>query len=142
MKKYIVLLVALLATINICAEERPITFGELPENAKIFVLTYFKDSGIKEVCIERRASLTQYEVTLKDGIELQFDRTGACTEVSNKKGKVPDTVIPPKILQVAQNYFPKNYIQKIEHNGRMHEIEFDNGTILTFNNSLRLVDVD
>lgn len=142
MKKYIALLIALLSTINICAEERPITFGELPENAKIFVLTYFKGSIIKEVYIERRASLTQYEITLKEGIELQFDRTGACTEISSKKGKVPDIVIPPKILQLVQNYFPKNYIQKIEHNGRMHEVELDNGTILTFNNSLRLVDVD
>ena len=86
MKRLASILIALFAVVALHAEEQPITFGELPKNAKIFVFTYFKDVPFTEVYIERRASLTQYEVRLQDGIELQFDRTGLCTEISSKNG--------------------------------------------------------
>lgn len=142
MKRFASLLIALLGFATLHAEEQPITFGELPQNAKIFVLTYFKDIPFKEVYIERRASLTQYEVKLKGGIDLQFDRTGLCTEVTCEKGAVPDDVMPKKIVATTKKYFPQNYISKYENNGRMYEIELDNGTVLTFSKTLRLVDID
>ncbi len=142
MKRFASLFIALLAFIALHAEELPITFGELPQNAKIFVLTYFKDIPLKEVHMERRASLTQYEVKLKGGIDLQFDRTGLCTEVTCDNGAVPDAVIPQKILTTTKKHFPKNYISKYENNGRMYEIELDNGTTLTFSKTFRLVDIE
>ncbi len=142
MKRFASLLIALLGFIALQAEEQPITFGELPQNAKIFVLTYFKDIPFKEVYIEHRASLTQYEVKLKGGIDLQFDRTGLCTEVTCDNGAVPDTVVPQKILTTTKKHFPKNYISKYENNGRMHEIKLDDGTTLTFSKTLRLVDIE
>lgn len=142
MKRIATLLVALFAFVALHAEEQPITFGELPKNAKIFVLTYFKDIPFKEVYIERRASLTQYEVKLKGGIDLQFDRTGLCTEVTCKNGEVPDIVVPRKISAFMQEHFPNNYICKFENNGRIYEIELDNGTILSFSRTYRLIDIE
>lgn len=142
MKRLFSILIALFAVVALRAEEQLITFGELPQNAKIFVLTYFKDIPFKEVCIERRASLTQYEVKLEGGIGLQFDRTGLCTEVTCKEGEVPDVVVPKKITATIKKHFPKNYICKYENNGRMYEIELDNGIVLTFSKTMRLVDVE
>ena len=142
MKRLASILIALFAVVALHAEEQPITFGELPKNAKIFVVTYFKDVPFTEVYIERRASLTQYEVRLQDGIELQFDRTGLCTEISSKNGEVPDIVIPKRMLSVIRKHYPDCYIRKYENNGRMYEIELDNGVILTFSMTMRLIDVD
>ena len=142
MKRIATLLVALLAITSLHAEEQPITFGELPKNAKIFVLTYFKDIKFKEVYIERRASLTQYEVKLEGGIDLQFDRMGLCTEITCKNGEIPDIVIPKRILTTIQKNFPDSYIRKYENNGRMYEIVLDDGTQLTFSRTLRLVDIE
>jgi len=142
MKRFASLFIALLGFIDLHAEELPITFGELPQNAKIFVLTYFKNIPLKEVYMERRASLTQYEVKLKGGIDLQFDRTGLCTEVTCDNGSVPDAVMPKRILTTTKKHFPKNYISKYENNGRMYEIELDNGTTLTFSKTFRLVDIE
>lgn len=142
MKRLVSFFIALFAVLALHAEKQPITFGELPQNAKIFVLTYFKDIKFKEVCIERRASLTQYEVKLQGGIDLQFDRTGLCTEVTCKNGEVPDIVIPKRILATAKKYFPENYIQKYENNGRIYEIQLDNGTKLSFSKTLRLIDIE
>lgn len=142
MKRIATLLAALLAITSLHAEEQPITFGELPKNAKIFVLTYFKDIKFKEVYIERRASLTQYEVKLEGGIDLQFDRMGLCTEITCKNGEIPDIVIPKRILTTIQKNFPDSYIRKYENNGRMYEIVLDDGTQLTFSRTLRLVDIE
>lgn len=142
MKKLITLLSLLLLTVSLSADERHITFGELPKNAKIFVLTYFKDIPFKEVIIERRASLAQYEVVLENGLKLQFDRVGLCTEIDAKRGFVPDEVMPKKIVSTVTKYFPDNRIKKFENNGRMYEIKLEDGTTLTFNTTLRLVDVD
>ena len=86
--------------------------------------------------------MTQYEVRLQDGIELQFDRTGLCTEISSKNGEVPDIVIPKRMLSVIRKHYPDCYIRKYENNGRMYEIELDNGVILTFSMTMRLIDVD
>lgn len=142
MKRIAILLAALLGFVALRAEEQPITFGELPKNAKIFVLTYFKDIKFKEVCIERRASLTQYEVKLEGGIDLQFDRMGLCTEITCKNGEVPDIVIPKRILSTIQKHFPDCYIRKYENNGRIYEIVLDDGTRLSFSRTLRLVDIE
>ena len=142
MKKIAVLLIACIACIALHAEERHITFGELPKESKMFILTHFKDSTFSKIYIERRASLTQYEVVLTSGLKLQFDRTGVCTEISHKKDEVPNNVIPPKILSAVKAHFPKSRIQKFEHNDRMYEVDLDNGVTITFNSSFRIVDID
>lgn len=142
MKKVIALITALLLTFGAYADDQQITFGELPKNAKIFVLTYFKDVPFKEIVIERRASLVQYEVKLENGLKLQFDRTGLCTEVEAKRGSVPEEVVPKKIVATITQYFPDRLVKKFENNGRMYEVNLDNGVTLTFSKALRLVDVD
>ena len=142
MKKVFTFMAALLLTVSASADNRHITFGELPKNAKVFVFTYFKDAPIKEVVIERRASLAQYEIELENGLKLQFDRVGFCTEISTKHGEVPAEVMPKKIVEIVQKYFPQHRVQKYENNGRMYEVELDNKTVLTFSKAFRLVDVD
>lgn len=142
MKKSLLSLFVLAFAATLHADELPITFGELPKSAKVFILNYFKDVPIRATYIERRASLTQYEVELDGDVELQFDRTGLCTEVTCKQGAVPDAIIPEKIRGVVKKHFPACRIVKYEHNGRMYDIELSDDTSLTFSNSFRLVDVD
>lgn len=142
MKRLALLFIMLLGMVMLHAEEQHITFGELPKNAKIFVLTYFKDIPFEDVYIERRASLTQYEVKLQGGIELQFDRMGLCTEIHCRRSAIPEEVLPKKIVMLVQKHYPHNYICKFENNGRMYEIELDNGILLTFSRTLRLVDIE
>lgn len=142
MRRIATLLAAMLLTINVSADDRHITFGELPKNAKVFVLTYFKDTPIKEVVIERRASLAQYELELGNGFKLQFDRMGFCTEISTKHGAVPAEVMPKKIVDAVKKHFPQHHVKKFENNGRMYEVELDNDVVLTFSKTFRLVDVD
>ena len=142
MKRLALFFAALCTTVVLHAEKQPITFGELPQNAKVFVFTYFKGIPFGEVSIERRASLTQYEMELEGGIELQFDRVGLCTEVNCKQGAVPNEVMPKKIVQAVKKLYPTQHISKYENNGRMYEVKLNNGTVLTFSRTQRLVDIE
>lgn len=110
--------------------------------AQNFLSRNFEGIAVKEVVCEHRASLSQYEVALKGGIDLQFDRNGICTEVRCKKSAVPDAVMPDEIVRQIKQQFPDKFVMKYEHDSRIYDIDLNDGTELTFNRALRLIDVD
>lgn len=122
--------------------ERVISTDELPEAAKAFLNTHFADVRVKEVVLQHRASLTEYEVDLKGGTDLHFDRKGACTEVFCTKGSVPESVIPEVILQQITQKRPNPVIIKYEHENRLYEVRLNDGTEFTFNQAMRLINID
>ena len=143
MKKIAILFsLLLITTLPALADEQAISFDELPKAAKVFITTYFKDVKIQGIYRERRASLTQYEIDMAHGIDLQFDRTGVCTEVNCKKTVVPNEIIPLKIREQLAKDFKGYKVIGYENNGRLYELKLDNGWDLTFNRSARLIDVD
>ena len=125
-------------------QDRPITLSALPTAAQEFLARHYADVKIKEITIEKRARLMQYNVDLKGGIDVQFDRNGVCTEIECKKPGhvVPDEVIPAPILQQVRSLYPDAPIVKYEHNQRLYEIDLADGTELTFNRAMRLIDID
>lgn len=147
-KSYISLIAAfcLLVSCNTATnreQETPISFDQLPSSAQQFISTYYGDAAIKSIIREQRASLLQYEVDMKGGIDLQFDRQGNCTEVNHKNGgAVPDEVIPKDILRQVRQRFPARSIIKYEHDSRLYDIDLDDGTELSFNQAQRLIDID
>lgn len=149
MKKNLISLIAALCLLTSCntvanrEQETPIPFDQLPSSAQKFINTYYGDAAIKDIIREQRASLLQYEVDMKGGIGLQFDRHGNCTEVNHKNGGiVPDEVIPEDILRQVRQRFPSRSIIKYEHDSRLYDIDLDDGTELSFNQAQRLIDID
>ena len=125
-------------------QDKAITLDALPTPAQEFIKKHYSDVKIKEITIEKRASLMQYNVDLKGGIDLQFDRNGVCTEIECKKpgSSVPDEVVPSPVLQQIRKLYPDKSIVKYEHNQRLFEIDLDDGTEMTFNRAMRLIDID
>lgn len=122
--------------------DRIISQEQLPYMAQNFLQRHFDGVEVKEVVCEQRASLSQYEVALKGGVDLQFDRNGVCTEVRCKKSAVPDAVMPDEIVRQIHEQFPEHFVMKYEHDSRIYDIELDDNTEVTFNRALRLIDVD
>lgn len=114
----------------------------LPENAQSFIQQHFSEFEIKEAVCEKRTNIVQYEVDLKGGVDLQFDRNGICTEVNCKKSAVPEAIIPNEIIQIIHQRFPGRFIIKYEHDNRLFDIDLNDGTELAFNRSFRLIDID
>ena len=125
-------------------QDKSVPLTALPTPAQEFIKKHYSDVKIKDITIEKRASLMQYNVDLKGGIDLQFDRNGICTEIECKKpgSVVPDEVIPANILQQVRQLYPDKDIVKYEHNRRLFEIDLADGTELTFNRAMRLIDID
>lgn len=119
-----------------------VTFRDLPQPAQEFIQKHYDTARIKEIVREKRASLIQYTVDMKGGIDIQFDHNGVCTELSSSKSPVPDDLIPGAIRQQISERFPGRTIVKYEHDDRLYDIDLDDGTKLAFNRSLRLIDID
>lgn len=122
--------------------EKTVSTSQLPDKAKLFLETHYSGVRIKEVILQHRASLIEYEVDLKGGTELHFDRNGFCTEVYCTKGSVPEAIIPEVILQQVKQRNPDPVIIKYEHEDRLYEVRLIDGTEFTFNRSMRLINID
>ena len=142
MKKILFLVLALIVAIPMFAEERPIKVEQLPSKVVTFINNYFEGTTITLAQVENRASLTQYEVKLSDGTDLQFNKSGIWTEIKRKKNAVPASLIPEKIRVFVSATYPDAYIKEIEHDDRLYEIILSNNIEMTFSNSFKLLDID
>lgn len=133
---------AILTVLPLMAQNVDIAYDRLPARARGVIESVFPDAKVKKVSMERRASLIQYEVKLKGGIKLQFDKSGEFTECECKDTPVPDKLVPAKIREITAREYPHNRIMRIEHDSKLYELVLDNGIELSFNSSLRLIDVD
>lgn len=142
MKRLLISVLSVLLLVPAAAQNIAIKPEQLPSESLRIIAAAFPDDSIKSAKVERRASLVQYEVKLKGGIKMQFSKDGKFTECVCKDTEVPSVLIPEKIRNVIHAEFPNNEVREIEHDGKLYELLLDNGTSVSFNSAMRLVDID
>lgn len=122
--------------------DKPINVNELPAKAQTLLSTHFKGQKVMLATIESGVVSRSYDVVLRNGTKLEFDKKGNLTEIDCKQGIVPSQLIP----QPIKNYLKENYrgetVRKIEWNKKEYEVELTNGIDLTFNKHFQLIDID
>lgn len=122
--------------------DKPINVNELPAKAQTLLSKHFKGQKMMLATIESGVVSRSYDVVLRNGTKLEFDKKGNLTEIDCKQGIVPNQLIP----QPIKNYLKKNYrgeaVRKIELNKKEYEVELTNGIDLTFNKHFQLIDID
>lgn len=122
--------------------DKPINVNELPAKAQTLLSTHFKGQKVMLATIESGVVSRSYDVVLRNGTKLEFDKKGNLTEIDCKQGIVPSQLIP----QPIKNYLKVNYrgetVRKIELNKKEYEVELANGIDLTFNKHFQLIDID
>lgn len=122
--------------------DKPINFNELPAKAQTLLSKHFKGQKVMLATIESGVVSRSYDVVLRNGTKLEFDKKGNLTEIDCKQGIVPSQLIP----QPIKNYLKENYrgeaVRKIELNKKEYEVELTNGIDLTFNKHFQLIDID
>lgn len=122
--------------------DKPINVNELPAKAQTLLSKHFKGQKVMLATIESGVVSRSYDVVLRNGTKLEFDKQGNLTEIDCKQGIVPSQLIP----QPIKNYLKKNYrgeaVRKIELNKKEYEVELTNGIDLTFNKHFQLIDID
>ena len=129
--------------LSACAgKDKIITMEELPVDAQTFVQTYFGKSNVSVVKKDTEILDTSYDVIMKDGSKMEFDRKGAWTGIKSRTKAIPNDIVPEKIGQYVKQNYPKDQIMSIEKDKNEYELQLSNHLELTFNKKGRLIDID
>ena len=142
MKKIFILLSILFVSLTSCANDKPITFEQLPHAAQTFVTTHFPTLPVSHIMYEREGLREEYKVYLKSGVEIEFGAQGSFESVDCKISPVPETIIPEPIQAYVKQYFPESFIVSYSVDSRHLDAELSNGVDLIFNHSYDFVRVD
>ena len=143
--RIVMIAICCMMSFNIVANagnDKPVNVKELPAKAQTLLSKHFKGQKVMLATIESGVVSRSYDVVLRNGTKLEFDKKGNITEIDCKQGIVPSQLIP----QPIKNYLKENYrgeaVRKIELNKKEYEVELTNGIDLTFNKHFQLIDID
>ena len=122
--------------------DKPINVNELPAKAQTLLSKHFKGQKVMLATIESGVVSRSYDVVLRNGTKLEFDKKGNLTEIDCKQGVVPAKLIPQSIKNYLQNNYPDQSVRKLEIKKNEYEVELANGMDLTFNKHFQLIDID
>lgn len=118
------------------------TAQAVPEAINAFVQQYFAGATIAYVETDADHGGIEYDVTLNDGTEIDFDRNNQWDNVDCHTKAIPAALVP----QAIANYVKSNYqalpITKIDKDAYGYEIELSNGMELKFDTSGRFLGID
>lgn len=129
-------------SVLLVAQNKPITFQQLPKNSQQFITTYFGVKNISTVILDEDFLKKEYEVMLKNGTKIEFKSDGNWKEVKNEYAKIITAFIPKKILIYVQKSFPNTGIKKIEKDRFSYEVELINDIDLEFDSKGNFVKFD
>ena len=133
MKKCIIILATLALSLAACADRHQlISYSELPMQAQVFVQTHFNSADVMHVERERDGAQVEYNVYLKNNIEIEFNHLGALKSIDCNRSAIPDSILPELIRHYVAYYFPENIIVEYIVGPRRMTVELNNGLELYF----------
>ena len=122
--------------------DKPISVNALPAKAQSLLNQHFNGQKVMLATIESGVISKSYDVVLKNGTKLEFDKKGNLTEIDCKQATVPAHLIPQAIKDYLKDNYAGQSVKKIEIKRNEYEIELSNGLDLTFNKHFQLIDID
>ena len=129
-------------TVAIADNDKPISVNALPTKAQTLLNNHFNGQKVMLATIESGVISRSYDVVLKNGTKLEFDKKGNLTEIDCKQETVPAQLIPQAIKEYVKDNYAGQSVKKFEIKRNEYEIELSNGLDLTFNKHFQLIDID
>lgn len=145
MKKTITLMLALLLGIAVAMADEKIYHNAnvLPRAARTMLDRHFSGKAVSVVKVDTEsADRKEYDVTLADGTEIEFDNAGNWTDVDCGRNAVPAGLIIKPVADYVKRNHPKAKIVHIEANRSGYEVELNNGVELEFSRDGRFLRKD
>ena len=146
MKKSVLFFAALVCmmcqTVSTFARDRFISAEQLPANAMTFIQNTFPGQSISYAKYDKDFTKASYEVRLDNGVELDFDKSGAWDKVDCKYSAVPANIVPAAIAKYVKTHFPGAQIVKIDKERYGYDVELSNDLELKFNRNGQLKQID
>ena len=142
MKKIVMTLVALAAfAAALSADDRPMAYETLPAPAKEYIQTNFPGEKTAMVTKDDDLIFADYTVMLSNGIRLEFEHSGALTQISSPNG-IPAELVPVSIRNYVQAHYPDAGYLDFEIGKRTYEVKLTNRMELKFNNNFHIIEID
>ena len=143
MKRFLLLIAATLTFSAASAQDSKVTFNDLPADAINFVREHFLVDHIASVWKDTDYNDEEYTVIFRDGLEIEFNGNGDWKELIARHGKVPDHVVPEKILAHVSATFPFESIKEVSRNltKKRYEAELTDDQELKFDENFNFIGV-
>ena len=143
MKRFLLLIAATLTFSVASAQDSKVTFNDLPADAINFVRQHFLIDHIASVWKDTDYNDEEYTVIFRDGLEIEFNGNGDWKELKARHGKVPDHVVPEKILAHVSATFPFESIKEVSRNltKKRYEAELTDDQELKFDENFNFIGV-
>ena len=114
----------------------------LPEAVTTFVQQHFPGATVVRVETDNEFGGLEYDVTLNDGTEVDFDTSNQWEVVDCKVKAVPAALVPATIANYVKTNFQSLPITKISNKRYGYEVDLSNGVELKFNAKGQFVGMD
>jgi len=142
MKKLIIAFVAIFGLAS-CEKETVVPETELPKTAQEYLSTHFSGLNVIQVVKDQEGLRKSYDVYLSDGFELEFKKSGDVISIKNNRNqRLPDSVIPAKILDYINSSFAGDFAVSWELDDNFQEVELNTGMELKFSKSGDFIRID
>lgn len=130
MKKLFLLALMPLFLIS-CEKEEIIPLTDIPSEISTFISTHFPDNPIIQVIKDTDGLELTYDIALDGGFFHKFNRKKEVIDIEGMS-KLPDSVIPNKLLEYLTTNYSDNFIISWELDDRNQQVKLDNGLELEF----------
>ena len=128
-------------SIACAAEDKPVTFEQLPAAAKEFINVNYPGEKMSYAFVDDDVIRPDYTVRLANGVEITFGHDGSLEKIETVGG-VPDGVVPVQISDYVKSNYPDALILEYEVGRKEYEVKLSNRLELKFNSSFRLKGLD
>lgn len=106
----------------------------LPQAALQTLHTDFAGQTVSFIKVDRDLGrISEYDVVLDNGTEVNFTRSGQWKEVDTARGSsVPQSMVPEAIASYVSRNIPKARIVGLERHRRGYDVELSNGVDMKF----------
>lgn len=139
--KHFSLALLMLFSFSSCDKEEILSDEKFPDEITLFISTHFPDNEIRQVVKDNDGFNRTYDVVLSGNIKLEFNRKKEIIDIESDS-KLPDSVIPVKILQYVNENYPDDFISSWELDGKKQKVELNGGLDLEFDKNGNFLRID
>ncbi len=140
MKKYFLLAIVPILFVS-CEKETILPDHDIPAKISAFISTHFPENTVIQAIKDKDGQELTFDIMLENGFFLEFNRKEVVIDIEGSS-KLPDSVIPGKLLEYATTNFAGNYIVGWELDDRNQQIELNNNLKLEFNMNGEFLRID
>ena len=124
-----------------CADDKVIDESNLPAKAITYIQSNFDGAVVSQAMKSQDGLSNNYDVYLNNGVSLEFSGKGEVESIKSTE-RLPDKVIPTKILDYVSLKHLSEFVTQWEMNNNEQEVKLSNGFELKFNKDGEFIRMD